>query len=105
VRRFAAATQRPQFKAVIEIWLAARNDRVVGAELAPAIEQLSRMFSPDDPRVARQLGSSRKAAAFYRLLMEATIGMALGRAVSPTNRPLAHEAMVLDLLEQIAADL
>ncbi|MEO8604914.1 MAG: TetR/AcrR family transcriptional regulator [bacterium] len=105
VRRFAEATRRPQFKAVIEIWLAARNDAAVRAEVAPAIAQLSQMFSPTDSRVAKHIGSSRKAAAFYRLLMEATIGMALGRAVSPSNRPLAHEEMVLDLLAELADDI
>jgi hypothetical protein len=38
-------------------------------------------------------------------VLEATIGMALGRAVSPGNRPLKHEAMVIELLAEIAADL
>jgi hypothetical protein len=31
--------------------------------------------------------------------MEAMIGMALGRAVSPTSRPLAHQEDVVALLE------
>jgi hypothetical protein len=53
----------------------------------------------------RRIGTSPKAAAFYALVMEATIGMALGRAVSPANRPVAHEPLVIALLSELAAKL
>ncbi|MDX2165897.1 MAG: TetR/AcrR family transcriptional regulator [Deltaproteobacteria bacterium] len=105
VRRIAAYTQRPEFKAVIEIWLAARNDAALRVEVGPAMQQLSTLFDPAQPEIARRIGRSKRAAAFYRLVMEATIGMALGRAVSPANRPVAHEAMVIDLLSELAAEL
>lgn len=35
--------------------------------------------------------------------MEATIGLALGPAVSATNRPVAPEPLVVGLLEELAA--
>jgi AcrR family transcriptional regulator len=105
VRRIASYTRRPEFKAVIEIWLAARNDPALRVDVAPAMQQLSGLFDPAQPAIVRRIGRSRRAAAFYRLVMEATIGMALGRAVSPVNRPVAHEDMVIELLADIAADL
>jgi AcrR family transcriptional regulator len=104
VRRMADVTQRREFKAIIEIWLAARNDPELRVEVAPAIERLSEIFDPAaNPALARRIGASPKAAAFYALVLEATIGMALGRAVSPTNRPVAHEPLVIALLSELAA--
>ena len=106
VRRISAYTRRAEFKAIIEIWLAARNDAELRVEVAPAIQRLSSLFSPEHlPKLARHLGKSPRAAAFYRLVLEATIGMALGRAVSPSNRPLAHEKAVIELLASIAKTL
>ncbi|TMB23795.1 MAG: hypothetical protein E6J71_02980 [Deltaproteobacteria bacterium] len=83
-------------EAIIEIWLAARNDPTLGKELAPVIDRRSRS------RRARRPGNSAKAATFYRLVAEAMIGMALGRAVSPQHRRLEHEASVVDLLASLA---
>jgi hypothetical protein len=56
---------------------------------------------------ARALGDVgvSKAAAFYPLVLEATIGMALGRAVAPTNRPVAHEPLVIALLSALVAKI
>jgi AcrR family transcriptional regulator len=99
-------TRRREFKAIIEIWLAARNDPTLGTELRPLIKKLSALFSPaQNPRLARRLGSSARTLAFYRLAMEAMIGMALGRAVSPDGDPVAHEEAVVRLLKSLAADL
>jgi AcrR family transcriptional regulator len=98
-----ARTRRPSFKAVIEIWLAARNDAVLGRQLAPAIQRMSKLFAPDDNALlARLVG--REHAAFYRLVVEALIGLALGRAVSPDGTPVAHESAVIDLLRQLARE-
>jgi len=99
------STRRPEFKAIIEIWLAARNDATLGAELRPRIEKLSALFSPArNPGLARRLGRHSRSAAFYRLVMEAMIGMALGRAVSPEGTAVAHEESVVRLLVALAAD-
>lgn len=99
-------TSRREFKAIIEIWLAARNDATLGAELRPVIEKLSALFSPAlNPRLARRLGKGARTATFYRLVMETMIGMALGRAVSPDGEAVAHEQAVVRLLATIAADL
>lgn len=99
-------TRRREFKAIIEIWLAARNDATLRAELRPLIEKLSALFNPArNPRLARRLGSSARMATFYRLVMEAMIGMALGRAVSPEGAAVAHERAVVRLLSSLAAEL
>jgi AcrR family transcriptional regulator len=102
-RRISHFTRQPGFKAVIEIWLAARNDPELRLEVAPEIERLSLLFSPtDNPKLARRIGRSRRASAFYYLVLEATIGMALGRATSVADRPVAHEEAVIELLAEIA---
>lgn len=99
-------TRRREFKAVIEIWLAARNDATLGEELRPRIDKLSTLFSPShNPRLAHRLTPYAPPAAFYRLVMEAMIGMALGRAVSPSGKPVAHEKGVVQLLKVLASDL
>jgi hypothetical protein len=49
--------------------------------------------------------ASGQARAFYRLVMEAMIGMALGRAVSREGEAVAHEQAVVRLLATLAADL
>ena len=94
---------RPDFKIVIEIWLAARNDPALRTELAPVIEKFRELASPaDNPELARTLGDNPAAHAFYRLVMETMIGMALGRALSPSGKPMGHEDGVLALLRNIA---
>jgi AcrR family transcriptional regulator len=96
---------RPDFKIVIEIWLAARNDPVLRTELAPVIGKFRELASPaDNPELARTLGDNPAAHAFYRLVMEAMIGIALGRALSP-NGALGHEAEVIDLLRGMAGGI
>ncbi len=105
VRRGFARTSRPRFKAVIEIWLAARNDPDFAAELGPAIERMSAWFDPArSPRLAELLGDEPERVALYRLAMEAMIGLALGRAVSPGGAPVAHEPRVVDLLTRLARE-
>jgi hypothetical protein len=90
VRRICDYTRRREFKAIIAIWLAARNDKDLRVEVAPAIALLSQLFSPaPNSGLAQRIDKSPEATAFYRLVMEATIGMARGRAVSTTNLPVA----------------
>ena len=104
-RAWARASVR-EFKAVIEIWLAARNDPEATGELQPVIERYKALFTPaKNSRLQRILGENADAHAFYRLMLEAMIGLALGRAVTPGGRALDHEAMVLGQLKSIARDL
>ncbi|MFT4569425.1 MAG: AcrR family transcriptional regulator [Hyphomicrobiaceae bacterium] len=96
---------RPEFKAVIEIWLAARNDSELAVELRPAIAKLSLLFSPNrNSRLSALLESDPSRAAFYRLMFEALIGLALGRATSTDDRPVEHEKQVIDLLASQARE-
>ena len=97
---------RPDFKIVIEIWLAARNDPALRTELGPVIGKFRELASPaDNPELARTLGDNPAAHAFYRLVMETMIGMALGRALSPSGEPMGHEESVLALLRNTAEGL
>ncbi len=105
VRRGLDRVRQPRFKAVIEIWLAARNDPAFAEEVGPAIARMSHWFDPGHSSVlAGVLGDDAERAAFYRLAMEAMIGLALGRAVTPGGAPVAHEPAVVDLLTRLARE-
>ncbi len=105
VRRGLARIRQPRFKAVIEIWLAARNDPAFADDVAPAIARMSHWFDPShSPQLAPVLDDDPERTAFYRLAMEAMIGLALGRAVSPDGAPVAHEPVVADLLTRLARE-
>lgn len=93
----------PEFKIVIEIWLAARNDPDLRQELAPVIAKFGMLASPElNPGLAARVGRTAKGIAFHRLVIEAMIGMALGRALSPDGKPLGHEKDVVALLKETA---
>jgi AcrR family transcriptional regulator len=94
---------QPDFKMVIEVWFAARNDSSLRKELAPVIERFRRAFTPQlNTELAAKVGHSTEDIAFYRLILEAMIGMALGRAVTPASKPMGHEGDVIALLRQLA---
>ncbi len=103
LRAYARVTQ-PEFKAVIELWLASRNDADVGRKLAQAIAHSSELFSPAMVLAATTKDSGAHDPNFeavYRTAIEAIIGIGLGRAVGP-EEPMAHETMVLDVLRAMA---
>jgi len=88
-----------QFKAVIEIWLASRNDPESTADIQPAIERYKEIFSPSESNpLYKRFGSDKKAGAFYRLAVETMLGLALGRATNPNGAALDHEEIVLEQL-------
>ena len=94
---------QPEFKAVIEVWLAARNEPQLAQGLRPAIEKYKQVFSIEaSERLKRLIGSSREVQAFYRLAIETMIGLALGRATTPRGKSLDHEAVVIDMLKALA---
>ncbi|MEJ1968651.1 MAG: TetR/AcrR family transcriptional regulator [Rhizomicrobium sp.] len=93
----------PDFKIAIEVWLAARNDPSLRKELNPVIERFRRAATPQlNDALAARVGRSAEDVAFYRLVLEAMIGMALGRAVAPGSKPMGHEDDVIDLLKQLS---
>ena len=100
---------QPEFKAVIELWLASRNDPEVRAALSQAILEASELFSPQARLSNRQDGHPAgsgfpiqgEVAAVYHTLMESLIGIGLGRATNGGSRS-AHENQVLQTLTQIA---
>lgn len=96
---------QPEYKAVIELWLAARNEPELGAVLAPTIARIRDLATPQvNPGLRQRLGQSEDAVAFYRLMLEAMIGMALGRALSPTGT-MGHEVEVVRLLKMFGKDV
>jgi AcrR family transcriptional regulator len=95
--------RRPEFKAVIEVWLAARNDPGLAQGLQPAIATYKKVFTISENSTLRaRIGESAGAEAFYRLAAETMIGMALGRATTPGGKPLDHEDMVIAQLQKLA---
>jgi AcrR family transcriptional regulator len=93
----------PDFKIVIEVWLAARNDAELRKELQPVIVRFKQLASPEvNIRLAELVGNSPEDIAFYRLILESMIGMALGRAVTPEGKPMGHEDTVVALLKGLA---
>ncbi len=93
----------PDFKIVIEVWLAARNDPALRNELDPVIARFRQAMTPElNAGLAAKVGKGTQDVAFYRLILEAMIGMALGRAVTADAKPMGHEDKVIALLKEIA---
>jgi AcrR family transcriptional regulator len=90
-----------EFKAVIELWLAARNDSELAKTLGPVIDGVGAtiMTFIEDGAIPVDTGS--RSAACFRLAMEAMIGLALGRAISPTDTALSHTDEVLSILIEL----
>lgn len=95
-----------EFKAVIEIWLASRNDPESTADIQPAIQRYKAIFTPSENNALfKRFGSDKKASAFYRLAAETMFGLALGRATNPNGAALDHEGIVLDQLRIYAREI
>ena len=97
---------KPEFKAVIELWLASRNDPQLGSRLAAAIADGSSLFTPEAVLDNGQLVNDPQFNAIYRTVFEALIGLGLGRAIG-NGSPVGHEKEVLSILLELArnADL
>jgi AcrR family transcriptional regulator len=95
-----------EFKAVIEIWLASRNDPDSTADIQPAIERYKAIFAPSASNsLTKRFNLDKRAAAFYRMAAETMIGLALGRATNPDGAALDHETIVLDQLRAYAREI
>ena len=93
-------TAQPELKAVIELWLASRNDPELGGRLAEGVGRLAQVFRPSAAVVVGAAADPADVEAFLRLATEALLGLALGRAVS--GGTLGHEAAVIDHLRRLA---
>ena len=90
---------QPEFKVVIELWLASQNDPAIGDKLARAIAESAYAFSP---KSFRRAGIGEPAAnAIYYTLFELLIAIGLGRATSG-GKASAHEHMVFETMLDLA---
>ena len=90
---------QPEFKVVIELWLASQNDPEIGDKLARAIAESAYAFSP---KSLRRAGIGEPAAnAIYYTLFELLIAIGLGRATSG-GKASAHEHMVFETMLDLA---
>lgn len=102
IERLWKALSDRRFKAVLEAWSAAGNDRELAAEIGPAVMRFAKAVSIDEPRYRRPL--TDEAKAFMFTAREAMIGLALGRA-NNHGRALGHEDIVLARVRSEAAAL
>ncbi|MFK8041116.1 TetR/AcrR family transcriptional regulator [Congregibacter sp.] len=94
---------KPEFKAVIELWLASCNDPEFGARLSVAIEKSAILFSPAMVLANVQGADADDGDALYYMITEALIGIGVGRAVG-RGEGTAHEVRVLQKLRSLAQD-
>ncbi|MFT5013482.1 MAG: AcrR family transcriptional regulator [Patiriisocius sp.] len=92
---------QPEFKVVIELWLASRNDPEFGSQLAKAIAAGSSMFSPKTVLSSADLSRQPELAVTYRMIQETLIGLGLGRVVD-NGSAVGHEKQVVQMLLQLA---
>jgi AcrR family transcriptional regulator len=93
IDRVWRAVSDRRFKAVIEAWFAAGNDRELARELRPAMMRFAKLVSPESAGREGPL-RDRDAKAFFLMAREAMLGLALGRAING-GTPLGHERVVL----------
>lgn len=86
--------REPEFKVVLEAWLAGANDAELGRALEPVVATFAKLFGPD--RWLDVLVDD-DARSFYLAARESLLGLAWGLAING-GRSLGHEAMVLDHL-------
>jgi len=95
----------PEFKAVLELWLACRNDETLGARLfAKGAACATRCEPSAYPHLAERFEKHPSGEAVYWLIFETIIGLALARATSPVGEGPAHEAVVIEQLLSMARD-
>jgi AcrR family transcriptional regulator len=97
-----SAIGRPQFKAVLEAWLAMANDPSLRAEIGPVVAEFASLVNPDG--ATSPMLADRAHRDYYLMARETMLGLALGRATNG-GRGLGHERAVLDSLRAGAAAL
>ena len=97
--------RQPDMKAIIELWLAARNEPELAQDIPPVIAWYSTVISPQENSLIVELSAANpRVPRVYRLAVETMIGMALGRATDPSGE-MGHERDVLDELLHIASNI
>lgn len=94
VERTWAVNREPEFKIVLEAWLACGNDADLARTLDPVITNFAKLVGSDR---WLHLLLDDDASAFYLAARESLLGLAWGHAVSG-GKPLPHENVVLDHL-------
>lgn len=97
----------PRFKAVLEAWMAAGNDRELAESLDPVIADFSKLAHPDQflVQAASRVAAEQDDVVLFALMArEAMLGLALGRATNG-GTAMPHESAVLDRLRSEAAEL
>lgn len=89
-----------EFKVVIEAWLAAANDPDLREAIGPVVERFAKLVQPE---VRSDLLRDDESQAFFLVVRETLIGLALGRATN-RGRPVAHETTVLEHLSRLARE-
>ena len=93
------------FKAVIEAWLAAGNDRELESTLGPVIAEFAKLVHPDQHLATIAAPARQEQFTTFALAARETMfGLALGRAATGGS-PLPHESRVIEHLRSEAARL
>ncbi len=96
-RKAYAVAISPEFKVILELWLASRNDPEVGEVIASAIRDGSSAFAPAGIIAAGDGPLPSEVATTYRLIQETLIGLGVGRIVNGSDA-VEHEGDVLGAL-------
>ncbi len=98
-----AVYAHPEFKAVLELWLACRNDKALGETLFTKVAACATRFEPESyPHLAAKFDAHPQAAGVYWLIFETMIGLSLARATSSVGQTPAHEKLVSEQLITMA---
>lgn len=104
VHQAHASVSSPEFKAVLELWLAVQNDEALGGRLGEAMAQGASLFDPKSTLAEIDIELTAKAEAIYRTIFEALVGLGVGRLTNG-GAPLGHERSVFGVLCDLARDL
>ncbi len=94
LERTWAVNREPEFKVVLEAWLAGANDADLARTLDPVIANFAKLIGPDR---WSELLADEHARSFYLAAREALLGLAWGHAVN-RGMPVPHTDLVLDHL-------
>lgn len=97
-----SVVRQPQFKAVLEAWLAMANDPGLREQIGPVVLEFAGLVQPERDQSSILVDDARRG--FYLMAREALLGLALGRATNG-GRPLGHEPAVLQALRDGATAL
>jgi AcrR family transcriptional regulator len=87
-----ASLSDPRFKAVLEAWLAMRNDPGLRGAIGPVVADFAKIVGVEQLTAGGVADQAR-----YLMARETLLGLALGRAING-GRPLPHEDTVLGQL-------